>query len=375
MRTIDADVNGHSPRGTWADVPDDRWRDWTWQLRHQVRTLDRLGRCLRPTVAEREGFDEVVTRFPLGITPYYAALMDPYDPSCPIRRQAVPQRAELAVVADDLSDPLGEERFLVAPGLVHRYPDRALLYASHLCPVYCRHCTRRRKVSDPGSALDDGQLEQALAYLREHSEVRDVLVSGGDPLMLPDERLDALLGQLRAIPHIEIVRLCTRFPATLPFRFTPALLRRLARHQPLLLHTQFNHPRECTPEAARCLRAIADAGINTANQMVLLAGVNDHAAAVRRTNRWLLRQRCRPYYLLQADLAEGTAHLRTSVEQGLAIIKALRGHVSGPAVPHYVIDAPGGGGKITLVPDWVEGVRDGKLVFRNYLGERYEYPW
>lgn len=373
-RKADVDVTGHSPRGPWANVPEADWTDWRWQQRHRVRTLEALEGVVELTDDERRAFEGTTARFRMAITPYYAALMHPTDPRCPIRRQAIPGPEELRVGPEDLQDPLGEERFMPAPGVTHRYPDRVLLYVTHNCPVYCRHCTRKRKVADPGSAASHAQLERGLAYIREHPEVRDVLVSGGDPLTLSDERLEALIAAIFAIPHVEIVRLCTRNPVTLPFRFTPALVDRLRRHQPLLVHTHFNHPAECTPEAARCLRLLADSGLNVANQMVLLAGVNDDAELVRATNHWLLRQRCRPYYLFQADLAEGIGHFRTPLQTGLDIIRALRGHTSGMAVPHYVVDAPGGGGKIPLVPEYVEEWGEDRIVFRNYLGERYEYP-
>jgi lysine 2,3-aminomutase len=373
-RRIDADVAGGSPRGPWAGVQDTLWRDWRWQHRNRIVDADGLARVIRVTEDERRACEATRGRFRMAITPYYAALMDPADPGCPIRRQAVPSLAELDVGPADLADPLGEEAHMPVPGLTHRYPDRVLLYVTHHCPVYCRHCTRKRKVADPTSAAPRDQLRLGLDYIRRHPEVCDVLVSGGDPLALSDDRLDELLGALRAIPHVEIIRLCTRNPVTLPFRFTEALLERLRPHHPLLVHTHFNHPRECTPDAARCLRALADAGLSVANQMVLLKGINDDPEVVRRVNRWLLRQRCRPYYLFQADLAEGISHFRTPVQTGLDIIAALRGWSSGPAVPHYVVDAPGGGGKIPLVPEYVVGRRDGKLLFRNYRGELYEYP-
>jgi len=300
--------------------------------------------------------------------------MDPADPLCPIRQQAVPSPAELVHSPVDLADPLGEEAHMPVPGLTHRYPDRALLYATHNCPVYCRHCTRKRKVGDPTSAATHQQLEAALDYLRQHDEVRDVLVSGGDPMSLSDDRLVDLLARLRAIPHLEIIRLCTRNPVTLPHRFTPALLERLKALQPLFVHTHFNHPAECTPEAARCLRALANAGLNTANQMVLLRGVNDDLEVVRETNLWLLRQRCRPYYLFQADLADGIGHFRTPIQTGLDILKGLRGFSSGMAVPHFVIDAPGGGGKVPLLPDYVVRRDEEEIVVRAYNGDEYSYP-
>ncbi len=374
MRAGDLDVIGDSARGPWADVDDSDWTDWRWQQQHRIRTLSELSRVIDPSEGEVRAIEATADRFRMAITPYYAALMDPSDPQCPVRRQAVPHLDELTVHPRDLDDPLGEDAFMPVPGITHRYPDRALFYVTHNCPVYCRHCTRKRKVADPRSAASHAQLDAGLAYIAAHPEIRDVLVSGGDPLSLSDERLDAVLGSVAAIRHVELIRLCTRNPVTLPCRFVPALVERLRRHQPVYVHTHFNHPRECTPEAARCLRMLADAGFTVANQMVLLRGINDDAAVVREVNHWLLRQRCRPYYLFQADLAEGISHFRTSVEAGLDIIRALRGHTSGMAVPHYVIDAPGGGGKIAVVPDHGLRREGGDWVFENYLGQTYRYP-
>ncbi len=368
------DVHGHAPRAIWADVPDEHWNDWRWQQRSRLRTADELARVIRLTPGEREAIASTAGAFRMAVTPYYAALMDPDDPTCPIRAQAVPRLEELTAGPLDLADPLGEERFMPVPGITHRYPDRALFYVTHNCPVYCRHCTRKRKVSDPTSAADHTQLEVGLEYLRAHPAIRDVLVSGGDPMTLSDDRLDELLGALRAIPHIEVIRLCTRNPVTLPQRFTPATVAMLARHQPVFVHTHFNHLKECTPEAARCLRALADGGLNVANQMVLLRGVNDTTDAVRDVNLWLLRQRCRPYYLFQADLAEGISHFRTPVAKGIEILRALRGPNSGMAVPTYVVDGPGGGGKIPLVPEYLVEDEGGMLVFRNWRGEVFRYP-
>jgi lysine 2,3-aminomutase len=371
---VDRDVRGDSPRGPWTGVPEAEWTDWRWQQRHRLTTLADLEAVVELTPSERRAFALCSDKFRVAVTPYYAALMDPRDPECPIRRQAIPRPEELEIGPEDLLDPLGEERFMPVPGLTHRYPDRALLYVTHHCPVYCRHCTRKRKVSDPTSTMSRTQLEDAVAYLAAHAQIRDVLVSGGDPLTLSDDRLVAILEALTAIPHIEVIRLCTRNPVTLPFRLTDALLDRMAPSQPLLVHTQFNHPAECTPEAARCLRRLADRGFSTANQMVLLRGINDDAETVREVNHWLLRQRCRPYYLFQADLAEGVSHFRTPLETGVEIIRALRGHTSGMAVPHFVIDAPGGGGKIPLVPDYEIERTATELVFENYEGETYRYP-
>ena len=373
-RRIDRDVIGESPRGPWHAVSDADWMDWRWQQRNRVRTLEALESVIRLTEGEREAFKACDSRFKMAVTPYYAALMDPEDPECPVRRQAVPDPAELSESPHDLADPLGEEAYMPVKGLTHRYPDRALLYVTHNCPVYCRHCTRKRKVGDPTSAASHGELDAAFEYLDQHPEVRDVLVSGGDPMSLSDARLLRVLTRLRDIPHIEVIRLCTRNPVTLPQRFTPALLAALAAHQPLFVHTHFNHPRECTPEAARCLRALADAGLNVANQMVLLRGINDDVEVVREVNLWLLRQRCRPYYLFQGDLADGIAHFRTPLKAGLDIIKGLRGFSSGMAVPHYVIDAPGGGGKVPLLPQYVVREDADEIVVRNYSGDEYSYP-
>jgi len=374
IRRADQDVAGDSSRGAWSDVPEEQWSDWRWQQRNRITSLDGLESVIQVTDEERRGWFASQGAFRMAITPYYAALMDPEDPRCPIRRQAVPHADEMVPDPFALADPLGEERYMPVPGLTHRYPDRVLLYVTHNCPVYCRHCTRKRKVSDPGSAANRRQLDAGIQYIREHDEVRDVLVSGGDPLSLSDDRLVDIISQLAASPHLELIRLCTRNPVTLPQRITDALLERLRPYHPLLVHTHFNHPAECTPEAARCLRRLADAGFSTANQMVLLQGVNDDPEVVREVNHWLLRQRCRPYYLFQADLAEGISHFRTPVQTGVDILKALRGHTSGMAVPHYVIDAPGGGGKVALVPDSLRGVEGEELVLENYQGELYRYP-
>ncbi len=373
-RLVDRDVHGHTPRGPWAEVAEAQWSDWRWQQRNRLTSLTDFEGLISLTDGERAAFEACSDRFRVAVTPYYATLMSPDDPSCPIRRQALPQPEELEPHPEDRLDPLGEEAYMPVPGLTHRYPDRALLYVTHHCPVYCRHCTRKRKVSDPSSTLAKRQLDTAIGYLRDHPEVRDVLISGGDPLTLSDDRLAAIVAALTEIPHIEVLRLCTRNPVTLPSRLTDDLLDKLAPYQPLLIHTHFNHPAECTPEAARCLRRLADRGFSVANQMVLLRGINDDAERVREVNHWLLRQRCRPYYLFQADLAEGVSHFRTPIETGVEIIRALRGHTSGMAVPHFVVDAPGGGGKIPLVPEYVTGRDDDHLIFENYAGDTYRYP-
>lgn len=358
----------------YRDVPESQWNDWRWQQQNRLRDAVGLSSVVHLTADETEALQATSATFRTAVTPYYASLMDPNDTNCPVRRQVIPSMKELDSGPWDREDPLGEERFMVAPGLTHRYPDRVLWYVTHNCPVYCRHCTRKRKVADPTSATSRDQWAAALAYITSHTDVRDVLVSGGDPMSLSDDRLVSLLTALRNIPHVEVIRLCTRNPVTLPCRFTPSLLKRLQALAPIFVHTHFNHPKECTPEAARCLRDLADHGLSVANQMVLLAGINDTVPPVRATNHWLLRQRCRPYYLFQADLAEGISHFRTPVQAGLDIIAGLRGHTSGMAVPHFVVDAPGGGGKVALVPEQVVSRADGVLTLRNYKGDTYTYP-
>jgi lysine 2,3-aminomutase len=361
------------PRAVWRDVPDALWNDWHWQQRERVTDLEQLEKVVNVTPAERRAVVETAAEFQMGITPYYAALMDPDDPSCPVRLQSVPTMDETVVSAVDLEDPLAEERDMPTPGITHRYPDRVLFYVTHNCPVYCRHCTRKRKVADPTSAAAKKQIEDSLAYIEKHREVRDIVISGGDPLSLSDERLDYILGRLRAIPHVEMFRLGTRNLVTLPQRVTDDFCRMLREHHPVYVNTHFNHPKECTAEAFEAARRIADAGCPIGNQMVLLKGVNDDPEIVKELNHKLLLMRIRPYYIYQCDLAKGIGHFRTPVEKGIEIVEALRGHTSGLAVPQFVIDAPHGGGKIPVNPQYVVGREGKRWILRNYAGKRYEY--
>jgi lysine 2,3-aminomutase len=361
------------PRSMWKGVADAQWNDWHWQQRQRITSLDQLEPVIRLTEGERQAVIAADAEFHMGITPYYAALMDPEDPSCPIRLQSVPTMGELDFGPADLEDPLAEERDMPVPGITHRYPDRVLFYTTHNCPVYCRHCTRKRKVSDPHSATAKAQIEGALAYIAAHPEIRDVVVSGGDPLSLSDERLDYILGRLRAIPHVEIFRLGTRNLVTLPQRVTEDFVRMLRAHHPVYVNTHFNHPKECTAETFEAARRLADAGCVIGNQMVLLKGVNDDPKIVKELNHKLLLMRIRPYYIYQCDLARGIGHFRTPVSTGLDIIRALRGHTSGLAVPHFVVDAPHGGGKIPLNPDYVVAHEGKRWVLRNYAGEEFIY--
>jgi lysine 2,3-aminomutase len=361
------------PRGIWKDTPDGLWNDWHWQQRERVTRLEQLERVIHVTEEERRAAVETESEFQMGITPYYAALMDPDDPSCPIRLQSVPTMGETFFSPADLEDPLAEERDMPTPGITHRYPDRVLFYTTHNCPVYCRHCTRKRKVADPTSAAAKKQIEDSLAYIEKHAEIRDVVISGGDPLSLSDERLDYILGRLRAIPHVDIFRLGTRNLVTLPQRITDDFVRMLREHHPIYVNTHFNHPKECTAEAFEAARRVADAGCPIGNQMVLLKGVNDDPKIVKELNHKLLLMRVRPYYIYQCDLAKGISHFRTPVESGIRIIEALRGHTSGLAVPQFVVDAPHGGGKIPVNPNYVVRHEGKKWVLRNYAGKEYEY--
>jgi lysine 2,3-aminomutase len=361
------------PRSVWKGLPDALWNDWHWQQRERITTLAQLERVIRVTPEEKRAAQETEAEFHMGITPYYAALMDPDDPADPIRLQSVPTMGEMQIAPADLEDPLAEERDMPVPGVTHRYPDRVLFYTTHNCPVYCRHCTRKRKVADPTSAAAKKQIEDGLAYIAAHPEIRDVVVSGGDPLSLSDERLDYILGRLRAIPHIEIFRLGTRNLVTLPQRVTDDFVYMLRRHHPVYVNTHFNHPKECTAEAFEAARKLADAGCVIGNQMVLLKGVNDDPKTVLELNHKLLLMRIRPYYIYQCDLAKGISHFRTPVETGIRIIEALRGHTSGLAVPQFVVDAPNGGGKIPVNPDYVVKHEGKTWTFRNYAGKTYTY--
>ena len=362
---------GSQRHAAWTDVPESTWSDWRWQLRNRVTRLEQLEALVELTEDERQGILRREQAFPFAITPYYLSLMS--GPSCPVRRQAIPHVDETIRVPSDMDDPLAEEEHSSVPGLTHRYPDRALLYVTHNCPVYCRHCTRQRKVGDAKSALSREQIDAALHYVERTPSIKDVLVSGGDPLSLSDDRLVELVQRVRQIPHVEIIRLCTRNPVTLPQRITEALLERLRPHHPIFVNTHFNHPRECTPEAGACLRRLSDAGFSVGNQMVLLRGINDDTATVEELNRWLLRNRCRPYYIFQCDPVVGTSHLRTPVDAGVAVIDGLRGRVSGLAIPQFAVDLPGGGGKITLTPDRLVRKVGSRRTFRGTLAREFDY--
>ena len=352
----------------WGDVTPDEWDDPLWQLRNRVDSLDGLRRIADLTDDEESAITDARGLFRIGITPHYATLIDPDDPDCPIRLQAIPRMGEFAVADFERDDPLAEDRDSPVPGIVHRYPDRVLFMVTHECAIYCRFCTRRRIVGD-AQGSDSALLDGAIDYIARTPSVRDVLLSGGDPLVLSDRRLEDLLSRLRAIEHVEIVRIGTRLPVVLPQRITPELVAMLRRFHPLWLNTHFNHPFELAPPAVRvAMERLADAGIPTGNQTVLLRGVNDCPAVMRRLMHGLVRMRCRPYYLYNCDLSLGLSHFRTPVETGLRIIESLQGHTSGYAIPLFVVDAPDGGGKIPILPNHVTGQRRGALRLRSYNG-------
>ncbi|HEX4962255.1 MAG TPA: KamA family radical SAM protein [Thermoanaerobaculia bacterium] len=350
----------------------DHWNDWRWQMRHRLTRLDQFEKLLRLTEAERRGLLLASEKFSVAVTPEFATLIDPHDPHCPIRLQVIPHEHELVVSPGDMTDPCGEDGASVVEGLVHRYPDRVLFLVLDTCAAYCRYCTRSRLVSQGELEPLGRRIEAALAYLQQHTEVRDVLLSGGDPLLMSDHTLDQLLGRLRAIDHIDFLRIGTRIPGFLPQRITPELVRVLRKHR-VWLSLHFCHVKELTPEVAEACDLLADGGIPLGCQTVLLKGVNDDAETLRDLFHGLLKIRVRPYYLYQCDPVLGTGHLRTTVEKGLDLMAQLRGHTTGYAVPTYVIDAPGGGGKVPIQKETLLGHEDGVWSLRNWQGQTYTY--
>ena len=367
----------YKERSIWRDVPAEQWHDWHWQLRHRITTSAELAEVLPLTPHERRAIDNALRHFRFAVTPYYASLIDPEDPDCPIRLQAVPSAAEQTVSDFDILDPLNEDGDSVAPGMTHRYPDRVLWVVYQECAVLCRHCTRKRKVGEAARPIGDHQLDAGIAYLQQHPEVRDVLLSGGDPLLLSDERIGRILARIRGeVPTVEIIRIGSRVPVTMPQRITPQLVETLKPHHPVWLNTHFNVPGEFTAESEAALRLLADGGVPLGNQSVLLRGVNDCWALMRDLMYRLTANRVRPYYIYQCDLAPGLEHFRTTVAKGIEIMEHLRGHISGLAVPTYVVDAPSGGGKIPVHPNYVVTQHEHKFVLRNFEGRivAYEEP-
>jgi lysine 2,3-aminomutase len=361
-------------QGLWQHIPEADWRDWTWQLKHRITTVEQLERLMTLTPEEKAGCLFAAHKLALAITPYFFNLIDRDNPACPIRKQVIPRIDESIVSAEEMLDSLGEDEHSPVPGLVHRYPDRVLFLVTDRCASYCRYCTRSRLVSNAQDYNFHPEYEQALRYIESHPEVRDVLLSGGDPLLLSDKKLDHLLGRLRAIPHVEFIRIGSRIPVFLPQRITPELCEVLKKHGPIWMSIHVNHPKEATRELKDACERLSYAGVPLGNQSVLLRGVNDDAEVMKALVHRLLRMRVRPYYLYQMDLITGGAHFKADVRKGLEIIQALRGHTTGYAVPQYVIDAPGGGGKVPINPEYLEKITDDEVVFRNFEGREFRYP-
>ncbi len=362
-------------RGPWESVADADWDDWKWQLKNRVTSLEQLREHIpNLTRAETEGARLADTKLAMAITPHFFNLIDVDDPDCAIRRQVLPSIDETATASWEMDDPCGEDNHSPVPGLVHRYPDRVLFLVTDRCAAYCRYCTRSRMVSNATGYGFRPNFEQQLDYIRDHPEVRDVLLSGGDPLLLSDDKLRLLLTKLREIPHVEFIRIGSRIPIFLPQRITPALCEMLREFHPLFISVHANHPRELTTEVRDALARMADAGIPLGNQSVLLKGVNDDEIVMKALLQKLLMCRVRPLYIYQCDLINGSAHLRTSVRRGLEIMETLRGHTTGYAVPQYVIDAPGGGGKVPVAPNYVLSHNADRVVIRNFEGKVFEYP-
>ncbi|MBM3849527.1 MAG: KamA family radical SAM protein [Verrucomicrobia bacterium] len=363
-------------RGSWGEVPEADWNDWRWQLKNRVTRLEQLERLL-PGMTREERAGVLLageSKLALAITPHFFNLIDGADETCPIRRQVLPRLEETETAPWETLDPVGEDAHSPVPGLVHRYPDRVLFLVTDRCAAYCRYCTRSRLVSNASGYDFHPEFDRQIAYIASHPEIRDVLLSGGDPLLFNDEKLEYLLGRLRAIPHVEFLRIGSRVPIFLPQRITPELCAMLRQFHPLFLSVHTNHPRELTTEVREALGRLADAGIPLGNQSVLLRHVNDDPVVIKALVQKLLVCRVRPYYIYQCDLIAGSSHLRSTVSRGLEIMDSLRGHTTGYAVPQYVIDAPGGGGKIPVNPGYILRKSAHKVLLRNFEGEVFEYP-
>lgn len=352
----------------FPNVPDEQWNDWRWQLKNRIETVDELKKYIHLTPQEEEGVRESLKALRMAITPYYLSLINTEDPNCPIRKQSIPTIKELHRSEADLLDPLSEDEDSPVPGLTHRYPDRVLFLITDMCSMYCRHCTRRRFAGHTDDSASTEQVDRCIDYVRRTPEVRDVLLSGGDALCVSDKRLEYIISKLREIPHVEIIRIGSRTPVVLPQRITNDLVNMLKKYHPIWLNTHFNHPNEITPESAAACARLADAGIPLGNQSVLLRGVNDCPNIMMRLVHGLVKMRVRPYYIYECDLSMGIEHFRTPVSKGIEIIENLRGHTSGYAVPTFVVDAPGGGGKTPVMPNYVISQNPHRVVLRNYEG-------
>lgn len=366
--------NDYQNISLYKDVTLHDWNDWSWQMANRITRVEELEQLIKLSPEERKNISMGLQTLRMSITPYYASLIDVKDPDCPIRKQAVPNILETHIDQAESRDPLHEEKDSPVKGLTHRYPDRVLLLVTDQCSMYCRHCTRRRFAGKTDQALSLNKFKNALSYIRQHKEIRDVLISGGDPFCLPDRRLEYILSSLKGIKHVEIIRIGTRTPVVMPQRITEELVAILKKYQPLWINVQFNHPNEITAESEAACARLADAGIPLGNQSVLLKDVNDCPYVMKKLVQKLLQMRVRPYYLYQCDLSEGIEHFRTPVSRGIEIIEMLRGHTSGMAVPTFVVDAPGGGGKIPVGPQYMISNSSEKTILRNYEGVICTYP-
>ena len=352
----------------FPNVSETDWKDWHWQVRNRIKTVEDLNKYINLTDEEKKDISQVLSKFRMAITPYFLCLIDPDNPDCPIRKQAIPSIYEMHVGENDMLDPLAEDTDSPVPGLTHRYPDRVLFLITDMCSMYCRHCTRRRFAGQHDQRMPQDRIDLAIEYIRNNPEIRDVLLSGGDALLVSDEILEDIIKRLREIDHVEIIRLGTRTPVVLPQRITPEFVNMLKKYHPIWLNTHFNHYDEITEESKHAIDLLADAGVPLGNQSVLLKGVNDSVEVMKKLVQRLAYIRVRPYYIYQCDLSLGIEHFRTPVSKGIEIIEGLRGHTSGYCVPTFVVDAPGGGGKIPVMPNYVISQAPGKIVLRNYEG-------
>lgn len=355
-------------RNLFSNVSTQDWNNWKWQMRNRIETVDDLKKHIKLTQEEAKGIKKCLSTLRMAITPYYLSLIDVDDPNDPIRKQAIPTSSELESSSCDCEDPLHEDADSPVPGLTHRYPDRVLLLVTDKCSMYCRHCTRRRFAGQKDQSLPMEQIQKAIDYIEKTPVIRDVLISGGDPLLLSDEKLEQIIKRIRAIPHVEIIRIGSRVPVVMPQRITTELVEMLKKYHPIWLNTHFNHPNEVTPESKKACEMLANAGVPLGNQTVLLRGVNDCIYVMKKLMHELVKIRVRPYYIYQCDLSVGIKHFRTKVSKGIEIIEGLRGHTSGFAVPTFVIDAPGGGGKIPVMPNYVISRAENKVILRNFEG-------
>ena len=354
--------------GLFLDIPDEQWNDWHWQVRNRIETLDEMKKHINLTKDEEEGVAATLGKLRMAITPYYLSLIDLNDPFDPIRKQAIPTGAELEFAKYEEADPLHEDTDSSCPGLTHRYPDRVLFLTTDMCSMYCRHCTRRRFAGQNDCQVPKDQINNCIEYIRNHPEVRDVVLSGGDALMLSDSLLEYIISNLRQIPHVEIIRIGSRTPVVMPQRITPELCEMLKKYHPIWLNTHFNHPNEITEEAANACAMLANAGVPLGNQSVLLAGINDCTHVMLKLVNQLVRIRVRPYYIYCCDPSLGLSHFSTPVSKGIEIIEALRGHTSGLCIPTFVVDAPGGGGKTPVMPSYLVSQTPRKVILRNFEG-------